>query len=142
MSMALAGSRPYFVRAIYDWIVDQGLTPYLLVDADWPDVFVPRAYIEDGRIVLNIKPSAVRDLMLENDAVSFSARFAGKTELIRAPIGSVLGVYARENGEGLFFDVADYPRDPAPHSGAGEAAATSPAAPAAGKPRPALRVVK
>lgn len=136
--MTLAGSRPYFVRAIYDWIVDQGLTPYLMVDADWPDVFVPRAYIEDGRIVLNIKPSAVRDLLLENDAVSFSARFAGQTELIRAPIGSVLGIYARENGQGLFFDVADYPRDPAPAGDGGEAPAVS----AAGKPRPTLRVVK
>lgn len=138
--MTLAGSRPYFVRAIYDWIVDQGLTPYLLVDAEWPGVFVPRAYVEDGRIVLNIKPSAVRDLLLENEAVSFSARFAGQTEMILAPMGSVLGLYARENGEGLFFDVAEYPRDPSPVSGGDDAPAAA-AAPA-GKARPALRVVK
>lgn len=138
--MPLAGSRPYFIRAVYDWIVDQGLTPYLLVDAEWPGVFVPRGYVEDGRIVLNIKPSAVRDLLLENEAVSFSARFAGQTEMILAPVGSVLGVYARENGEGLFFDAAEYPSDPTPGAHEGDEVAT-PAAPA-GKSRPALRVVK
>lgn len=140
--MTLAGSRPYFVRAIYDWIVDQGLTPYLLVDAEWPGVFVPRAYVEEGRIVLNIKPSAVRDLLLENEAVSFSARFAGQTELILAPIGSVLGLYARENGEGLFFDAAEYPRDPSPAPTAGVADEAAAPAASTGKTRPTLRVVK
>lgn len=145
--MALQGSRPYFLRAVNDWILDQGLTPYLLVDASWPGADVPLAYVEDGRIVLNINPSAVRDLLLANEEVSFSARFSGTTHWIRAPIGAVLGIYARENGEGLFFDAEEYNPDPEPTlasvptaAPADKPAADKPAA--SSKPRPSLRVVK
>lgn len=143
--MALLGSRPYFMRAVNEWILDQGLTPYLLVDANWPGAEVPLAYIEDGRIVLNINPSAVRDLLLANEEVSFSARFSGQTHWIRAPIGAVLGIYARENGEGLFFDADEYSPEPEPTLASVPNAADSsdaPASTAGSKPRPTLRVVK
>ena len=114
MSVNLKGSRPYLVRAIHEWIVDQGLTPYLLVDATWPGTYVPQGYVEDGRIVLNASLSAVRDLSLSNEAVSFSARFAGQPELVHVPVPALLGIYARETGEGLFFEEDEYPRDTPP----------------------------
>lgn len=134
--MALAGTRPYFIRAINDWIVDNEWTPHLMVDAGWPGVAVPEAFVEDGRIVLNIRPSAVRDLVLGNDELSFSARFGGQPQWIRVPIGAVLGIYARENGEGLFFDAGDYtPPEPADEAPAEEDAGRA-------RARPALRVVK
>lgn len=140
--MALAGSRPYFIRAVNEWLLDQGLTPHLLVDATWPSVEVPQAFVEKGRIVLNIRPSAVRDLSLGNDIISFSARFTGVTYTIFVPVGAVLGIYAREHGEGLFFEADEYSRD---------AELTPPEPPAGGaaggsggvsRQRPGLRLVK
>lgn len=135
--MALKGTRPYLVRAINEWIIDQGWTPHLLVNAMWPGAQVPEAFVEGGRIVLNINPSAVRELLLANTEVSFSARFAGTPHWIQVPIGAVLGIYARENGEGLFFEENEYsPDTPAVDAGV-------PAVPiAAKKARPSLRVVK
>lgn len=135
--MALKGTRPYLVRAINEWIIDQGWTPHLLVNAMWPGAQVPEAFVEGGRIVLNINPSAVRELLLANTEVSFSARFAGTPHWIQVPIGAVLGIYARENGEGLFFEENEYsPDTPAVD-------ASVPAVPiAAKKARPSLRVVK
>ncbi len=135
--MALKGTRPYLVRAINEWIIDQGWTPHLLVNAMWPGAQVPEAFVEDGRIVLNINPSAVRELLLANTEVSFSARFAGTPHWIQVPIGAVLGIYARENGEGLFFEENEYSPD-APAADAGVPTAPS----AAKKARPSLRVVK
>ena len=96
--------RPYLLRAIYDWIVDSGLTPYVLVQVDGADVVVPQDYVEDGRIVLNISPNAVRGLSMEGDALSFSGRFAGTPFNVVAPMRSVLAVYAKESGEGMMFD--------------------------------------
>lgn len=135
--MSLKGTRPYLVRALNEWIIDQGWTPHLLINALWPGVKVPEAFIEDGRIVLSINPSAVRDLLLANTEVSFSARFAGTPHWIQVPIGAVLGIYARENGEGLFFDESEYsPDEP-------DSADVVPSSPsAAKKARPGLRVVK
>jgi len=136
--MSLKGTRPYLVRALNEWILDQGLTPYLLVNAQWPQVQVPEAFVEDGRIVLNINPSAVRELQLNNHEVTFSARFAGSPQWVQVPIGAVLGIYARENGEGLFFDEDEYTPDSAPT--ADVKAAELPKKET--KPRPSLRVVK
>lgn len=139
--MSLTGTRPYFIRAIHEWIVDRRWTPYLLVNAEWPGAEVPVAFVEEGRIVLNISPGAVRDLLLGNDELSFSARFGGQPQWVRVPVGAVLGIYARENGEGLFFDADEYA--PEPQSEGSEPAAGERAGSAeAGKPRPALRVVK
>lgn len=137
--MALKGTRPYLVRALNEWILDQGWTPYLLVNAQWPQILVPEAFVEDGRIVLNINPSAVRELQLNNHEVTFSARFAGSPQWVQVPIGAVLGIYARENSEGLFFDEDEYSPDPEPIAEL-RLAAESPKKET--KPRPSLRVVK
>lgn len=128
-------SRPYLVRAIYEWLNDNGLTPHVLIDAARPGVQVPTAFVKDGRIVLNIAPGAVRDLFIRNDAVTFSARFGGVPMQVLAPMAAVLAIYARENGQGMFFDEdEDFP----PDDGGGDNTPPEPEKPA----RPALRVVK
>lgn len=104
----LTPSRPYLARAIYEWICDNNLTPYLLVDATIPYTDVPQQFVNDGQIVLNIVPHAVHKLNMSNDAVTFSARFGGVSQDIYVPIQAVLGLYARENGQGLFFDPDEY----------------------------------
>ena len=99
----MTSTRPYLVRALYEWIVDNGLTPHVLVDAMADQVEVPQQFVEDGKIVLNMTPNAVRDLDIGNEFLSFSARFAGKPQHILAPISAVLAIYAKENGEGMAF---------------------------------------
>lgn len=96
-------SRPYLIRALYEWIVDNGLTPHILVNAEYAGVVVPTQYIHEGRIVLNITPSAISHLQLGNDLIEFSARFSGASHAIRIPPRAVLAVYARENGQGMAF---------------------------------------
>ena len=104
----LSPTRPYLARAIYEWICDNNLTPYLLVDATQPNTRVPEQFIQDGQIVLNIVPHAVHQLHMSNDAITFSARFGGVSRDIYVPLYAVLGIYARENGQGLFFDPNEY----------------------------------
>ena len=104
----LSPTRPYLARAIYEWICDNNLTPYLLVDATQPNIRVPEQFIQDGQIVLNIVPHAVHQLHMSNDAITFSARFGGVSRDIYVPLYAVLGIYARENGQGLFFDPNEY----------------------------------
>ncbi|MCG2575227.1 ClpXP protease specificity-enhancing factor [Acinetobacter sp. ME22] len=104
----LPPTRPYLARAIYEWICDNQLTPYLLVDATQPHTSVPVQFVKDGQIVLNIVPHAVHQLVMNNDAISFSARFGGVAQNIYVPFASVIGIYARENGQGLFFDPSEY----------------------------------
>ncbi|NJO16517.1 MAG: ClpXP protease specificity-enhancing factor [Thioploca sp.] len=99
----MTSMRPYLLRAIHQWIVDNGLTPYLLVDATQPKVEVPGQYIENGKIILNTSPTAVQGLTLDNDWVSFSARFSGRAFSIFIPVSAILAVYAKENGKGMFF---------------------------------------
>jgi len=99
----MTSSRPYLVRALYEWIVDNNMTPYLLVDANFEAVQVPTQYIEDGKIVLNISPQATENLIMGNQVLEFSARFSGKEVLISVPSLAVLGIYARENGQGMLF---------------------------------------
>ncbi|MGI9333272.1 MAG: ClpXP protease specificity-enhancing factor [Gammaproteobacteria bacterium] len=105
-------SRPYLLRAVYDWIVDNGLTPQILVDAEHEHVAVPKQYVNDGRIVLNLSPSAVRNLVMGNDAVSFSARFGGQPFQVSIPTQAVRAVVARENGVGMSFPEAQEGRAP------------------------------
>lgn len=112
-------SRPYLIRGIYEWIVDNGCTPYLLVDTQSPEVVVPMQFIENSRIILNIAPMAVQALALGNEAVSFNARFGGTPMNVVVPVSAVLAVYARENGKGMVFgedDGGDHPtgNSPAP----------------------------
>jgi stringent starvation protein B len=110
----MTSSKPYLLRALYEWILDNGLTPHLIVDADAADVDVPESAIQDGRLVLNVSPAATRDLELENEAVTFQARFAGSPRHLYLPMASVLAIYARENGQGMMFaeETEDSPPDP------------------------------
>jgi len=102
----MIGKKPYLLRALYEWIVDNGWTPHIVVDIDTNELSVPDGYAKDGYIVLNISSGAVQGLELGNDVVSFSARFSGKPCSIWFPIESVAGIYARENNEGLQFVVS------------------------------------
>jgi stringent starvation protein B len=97
-------SRPYIMRALYEWIVDNDCTPYVLVDATSADVMVPQQFVKDGQIVLNISPGAVMDLNIGNDALAFNGRFGGVATDIYVPIIAVVGIYARENGQGMVFE--------------------------------------
>jgi stringent starvation protein B len=99
----MTSSRPYLVRAIYDWILDNQLTPHLVVDAGQAGVSVPAAAVRDGQVILNIAPRAVAHLELGNDQVHFLARFGGVSHEVRLPISAVLAVYAQENGQGMMF---------------------------------------
>jgi stringent starvation protein B len=138
----MTSNRPYLIRALYEWIADNDLTPHLLVDAEQPGVVVPRAYVADGRIVLNVAAGAVHGLVLGNDAILFSARFGGQPFHVELPIAAVLGIYARENGHGMLFP------DPSPdESDEMSAEADAPPGEEPGSSdekakRPALRVVK
>ena len=105
-------SVPYLIRAINEWILDNNCTPYMIVDATVSDVSVPAEHVKDGQIVLNISPRAVRDLVIESDFVMFSGRFGGIAHEIVAPISSVMGIIAKENGEGMWFPRED--ADPEP----------------------------
>lgn len=102
-------TRPYLARAIYQWICDNQLTPYLLVDATQPNTLVPQEHVKDGQIVLNLAPHAVHRFEISNDAIFFSARFGGVSRELYVPMSAVLGLYARENSQGLFFDPSEYP---------------------------------
>ena len=99
----MTSTRPYLIRALYEWIEDNGLTPHILVDATAPGVIVPKQHVREGQIVLNINPAAVRDLRLGNEWIEFSARFGGVARAIQIPVGAVLAIYARENGQGMAF---------------------------------------
>lgn len=99
----MTSNRPYLVRALYDWICDNGLTPYVLVDAAAAGVRVPPQAVKDGRVVLNIAPRAVSKLELADDVISFQARFSGVPMLVLAPMPAILAIYAMENGQGMLF---------------------------------------
>ncbi len=99
----LRSTRPYLLRALYEWILDNDLTPQLLVLATEPGVVVPQQYIQAGKIVLNISPTAVRDLEIGNETVRFGGRFAGRPYDVSLPVSAVEAIYARENGKGLVF---------------------------------------
>ncbi|WP_460834310.1 ClpXP protease specificity-enhancing factor [Lysobacter humi (ex Lee et al. 2017)] len=97
----MTSHRPYLLRALYEWIADNALTPHLLVDASRPGVQVPRHAVKDGRIVLNVAQRAVAGLEMTNDSIRFSARFGGVSHAVHVPVGAVLAIYARENGQGM-----------------------------------------
>lgn len=99
----MTSNRPYVLRALHEWIIDNGMTPYVLVNAGVPDVEVPAEYIHDGRVVLNISQTAVADLEMGNDFVSFTARFAGNPMRVVLPLNAILAIYAKENGKGMIF---------------------------------------
>lgn len=101
----MTSSRPYLIKALYEWIVDNRCTPYLLVSADYPRVQVPAGYAADGQVVLNVSPSAVREWHVDKDAISFEARFGGVSHSLYVPFEAVMAIYARENGQGMVFEL-------------------------------------
>lgn len=116
----MTSNRPYLLRAIYDWICDNGLTPYVLIDATREGVRVPPHVIKDGQVVLNIAMQAVANLDLGNDQISFQARFSGVSQSIVLPIPSVQAIYAQENGQGMMFPVGDDGGAPPPDGTGGD----------------------
>jgi len=108
--------KPYLIRSIYEWIIDNQLTPHLLVDAENTDSILPEDFIEEGKIVLNIRPEAIQGLSLGNDEIHFNARFSGKPMHIVTPTTAVLAIYAQENGKGMVFDPEEQETPPPPAS--------------------------
>ena len=99
-------TKPYLIRAIYEWCVDQGLTPHVAVQVD-AQTKVPMEFVKDGQIVLNVSYTATRHLKIGNDFINFSARFNGSSRELQVPIHAVIGVFAKENGQGMFFQASD-----------------------------------
>jgi stringent starvation protein B len=128
----MTSSRPYLIRALYEWIVDNGMTPYVLINAASDQVVVPRQFVENDKIVLNLNPSAVQNLQLGNDYLELDARFSGSPMHVVVPVMAVLAIYARENGKGMVFNEEENDGDepPPPDKGGDE------------DKRPRLRVVK
>lgn len=109
----MTSNRPYLLRALYEWITDNGLTPHVLVNAQIPGVDVPPASVKEGKVVLNIAARATEHLQLENDQISFKARFSGSPYEIMIPMSAVIAIYAQENGQGMMFAGDDSPPPPA-----------------------------
>jgi len=105
-------NRPYLLRALYEWITDNGLTPHVLVDAEIDGVDVPHHVVQKGKVVLNVATSATEALAMDNESICFRARFSGKPYPISVPMGAVIAIYARENGQGMMFAQDD--SDPPP----------------------------
>lgn len=107
MSVMMTSSRPYLIRAMYEWISDNNMTPYILVNANAPGAVLPEQYIENGKIVLNISEQAVSQLQQDNHWIHFSARFSGRPMDISVPVTAVQAIYAKENGQGMVLDRED-----------------------------------
>ncbi|AZF61880.1 MULTISPECIES: ClpXP protease specificity-enhancing factor [Pseudomonas] len=136
-------SRPYLVRALYEWIVDNDCTPHMLVNSEFPKVDVPQGFASDGQIVLNVSPSAVRHLHMDNEAVSFEGRFGGVPHTLFVPIGAILGIYARENGQGMVFDLeSPFEDDESIEGEGGDDVPPPDSEPPRPSGRPSLKVVK
>lgn len=127
----MLSTKPYLLRAFYEWIVDCGCLPYLLVNAEIPGAQVPVSFVEDGKIVLNASPSAVRGFVVRSECVEFSASFSGRAMLVSLPMASIMAIYAKENGQGFFFDEED-----------DVSQEESDASPVVKKNKPALKLVK
>jgi stringent starvation protein B len=130
--------RPYLLRAMHEWMGDSGFTPHVIVDAARPGVEVPSAYVKDGKIVMNVSLHATSRLQLQNHWIEFDARFGGVVHHVRVPIAAVLGIYARETGEGMVFNEGEPDIPPPP----GEATAPQPARASVESRRARLKVVK
>jgi len=135
----LTSTRPYLVRAIQEWILDNGLTPHLIVDATYPGTRVPQEHVKDGQIILNISPNAVHHLVLGNEWIQFSARFSGVSRELAIPSEAVLGIIARENAQGLFFPPSEHPAEPETPKEQAQPAEKTPSRRTGG---PSLKIVK
>ncbi len=130
-------AKPHLLQAIYAWCLEQDLTPYLLVLVNYPGVAVPPGYDRDGRIVLDISPSATQGLQMADSWIQFQARFGGVARRIDIPMAAVLAIYAAETQEGMGFPEPTLPQEPEP-----EAARDKGGSSAGGNERPSLRVIK
>ena len=150
----LTPTRPYLLRAMHEWMSDNGQTPLILVDALHADVQVPDGFVEDDHIVLNVSWSATRNLQLDNDLISFEARFSGTPHAVNVPVAAVRGIYARESGQGMMFqdepaqssregETGAVPSDQVPTDSPPTDSSPTDNGPDRKKPgRPGLRVVK
>ncbi|MBT8149480.1 MAG: ClpXP protease specificity-enhancing factor [Gammaproteobacteria bacterium] len=137
----MSSSKPYLINALYQWIVDNKCTPYVLVDAYRPGVEVPQEFVKEGQIVLNVAPQAVVQLTIDNQGMRFNARFGGIPMDVYAPLSAILGIYAKENGQGMMFDAGQGPSpDEDPPRGPKLVARQDKSSPADSKP--SLRIVK
>lgn len=143
--MNMTSSRPYIVRALYEWILDNDCTPYVLVNAAGDNVQVPQQYVKNGQIVLNVSPVAVVNLSLTNEAMQFNGRFGGKPMDVYVPMDAVMGIYSRENGQGMIFDFEE-PQPPTSPDAGGDGVkgdgAQGKGDKSGPKNKPGLRVVK
>lgn len=144
--MTMTSSRPYIVRALYEWILENDCTPYVLVNAMADFVEVPQQFVKNGQIVLNVSPVAVMDLLLTNEAMQFNGRFGGVPMDIFVPMTAVMGIYAKENGQGMIFDLDESNPEPPTPRKSGPKAVKNPVPAPKEKPdnknKPGLRVVK
>jgi stringent starvation protein B len=129
--------KPYLIRSIYEWILDNELTPHLLVDANHNQAILPQQFAQDGRIILNVRPAAVEALSLGNEAIEFNTRFSGKSTYIYVPVTAVMAIYAKENGKGMVFEIDESQNDEPPPS-----APTDSPASINSKTKPNLRIIK
>jgi stringent starvation protein B len=137
--MSDVSTKPYLLRALYEWCADQGFTPYISVQVD-AHTLVPRQFVRDGQIVLNLGADAVQNLHMGNDLITCQARFGGVAQSLSIPVGNVAAIYARENGQGMAFEVGDLAAAPAAtEEGAPETPEPPPSEP---PPRPHLTRVK
>ena len=141
MTTEQASTKPYLLRAIHEWCMDNGYTPHLLVAVN-PQTRVPMAYVKAGEIVLNLNYTATKDLLMDNEAVSFSARFAGVSQNLYVPMTAVKGLFARETGQGMFFEVDNMPTDVALSDGASQVPNQSNPSTVVNSKKPKLTIVK
>ena len=143
MTSRVLPKRPYLLRAMHQWILDCGHTPHVIVDAERAGSELPRAYVKDGKIVLNVSPAATQRLMIGNDEVQFDARFSGVVHHVRFPVSAVLGIYARETSEGMVFTEQDLGPEAAARPPGEPESAGGPKSPDDNPPRrPQLKIVK
>lgn len=138
----LKSRRPYLLRAMHEWISDNAQTPHIVVDASIQGVEVPRQYVQGGKIILNVSLSATSALNLGNEHVSFRARFGAMTHDVMVPIAAVLGIYARETGQGMIFSETDAPPPVPPQAPTETSSGGATAGGEAKRARPTLKVVK
>ena len=112
--MQFSSNKPYLIHAIYEWVLDNDATPHIVIFADNPETVVPQQFVDNGKIVLNISPTAAQDLIIDEDGISFSARFGGKPHKIYSPLNAVMAIYASENGDGMSFDIESENDSPPP----------------------------
>lgn len=136
----ITSTRPYLIRALHEWCVDNGLTPHLLVEVD-AQTRAPIAYVKNGEIVLNLNYSATKDLQISNEAITFAARFGGVSHNLYVPMNAVRGIFARENGQGMFFQPEAAAEEPSVEADTDAPADAAEKKPGDGK-KPSLKLVK